>query len=185
MAFPLPISSFLLPLLLVIIFTTAPSSGKPDLKVISNSTINDVCSKTLNPPFCLDLLHFYADHPHNRSLKGLARITISLAHSNATATRGLLRRLIQHTDNPRLKERYTSCYKNYDDSVGDIEKAKKSLKSSDKNGLRDAVAGAMGEVNACGESFQQPPADPSTLPKSNQKFLHLCSIILVVSKFLL
>jgi pectinesterase inhibitor-like protein len=184
MAFPLRNSSFLLPLLIVITFTTAPSSGNPDLKV-SNSTIKAVCSKTLNPPFCLDLLHFYADHPHERSLKDLARITICLAHSNATATRDLLHRLIQHTDNPRLKERYTSCSKNYDDSVGDMEQAKKSLKSSNKNGLRDAVAGAMGEVNACGESFGQPPADPSTLPKSNQKLLHLCSIILVMSKFLL
>ena len=173
-------------LLLVILFISTPSpssSAKLVLKV-SEFTIDAICNKTLKPSFCLDILKSHADHPHNRDIAGLARIIIYLAYSDARTTRDQIQSLIQHTDNPQLKERYNSCFKNYVDAIGDIKKAKKRLNEGNKNGLSDAAASAMGEFNACGENFRQPPADPSTLLKSNDNMLDLSSIILVMAKFL-
>jgi len=183
MAIPLPSSSSICSLLLMILFISTPSSANLVLKV-SESTINAICTKTLNPSFCLGILKSYADHPHKRDITGLARITIYLAKSNATTTSDQIHSLIQHTDNPQLKERYTSCSKNYDNAIDDFKQAKKRLIEGNKNGLEDAAATAMGEFNACGENFRQPPADPSTLQKSNKNLLDFCSIVLVMTKFL-
>ncbi|KAL4643237.1 hypothetical protein ACB092_02G079300 [Castanea dentata] len=156
MAIPSPSSSSKFSLLLMILFISTLSSANLVLKV-SESTINAICTKTLNPSF---------------------------SKSNATNSSDQIHSLIQHTDNPQLKERYTSCSKNYDNAIGDFKQAKKRLIKGNKNGLKDAAATAMGEFNACGENFRQAPVDPSTLQKSNENLLDFCSIILVMTKYL-
>jgi pectinesterase inhibitor-like protein len=175
MVFPFG-SSFLASLLLMFLFVTF-SYGMPSTK------IDNICSRTQNHSFCLDVLRSTHRKP-DLDLRGLAQITLDLASSNATKTINLLHSLIKQTKSPQLRECYTSCSQNYDTLIGDLDQAKIYLSSRDHSGVNVITAGVLAEISDCKERFAEPLVDPSTLPKRNRDLENICTIILVISNVL-
>lgn len=182
MASPITSSTFLLSLSLVLPFIRL-SSASLSVKV-TNDVLSDVCSKTQNVTLCLQTLK--ADPRTLRAdLKGLGQISVDLALSKAKDTKNYVGSLIMKTEiPPPLKQKYLLCSVNYDNSISDLEAAKQAFSSGDYKGVDMKASGAMWETNECRENFKEPPFDPSQLPKWNQDFDFICSIILIISNLL-
>lgn len=166
----------------VVLLLISLSSARPSVKV-TDDVLSTVCSKTKNPSLCLQTLK--ADpRAATGDLKGLCQVSIDLALAKAKDTKNYIGSLIGQSNGPSLKEKYLSCSENYENSIGDLQDATGLLNSGDYNGVNLHASAAMTETDDCEENFKEPPFDPSQLPKRDEDFDFLCSIILVISNLL-
>lgn len=176
-------NSFLASLLLILALVTfSYGNGIMPSAKVTDDMVKNICSRTPNSSFCLDVLE--SDLRVPESLLGLAQFTIDLAHTNATETMKLIQSLIKQTKNPQLKQRYTLCSQNYDIAIGDLDQAKTDLSSRDYGGANVETTGVLNEIRDCEGRFEGAPADPSRLPKRNKDLENICSIILVISNIM-
>ncbi|XP_052176630.1 pectinesterase inhibitor-like [Diospyros lotus] len=174
MAYSLRKTSSLFPAsLLLFVFFSLSSRATATL-------IEDVCSKTQNPPLCLEVLK--GDHRSNKAdLKGLGLIAIDSAEKFAKETSKLVVSLVKKASDPKVKGRYETCEENYDDTVTNLEEARQALKSGDILGLRTRASAALDGPDTCEDGFEEPPAEARELQQANKKMEGLCSTILAVA----
>lgn len=141
----------------------------------------DVCSGTLDPPFCHQVMKSIPGAERATSLESLGETAIAFARSEGTKTSDYAQSLAGSATSPRLKENYRSCAENYDNAVGDLEDAQGMLKNKDYPGVSTKASGSMSEVDDCGENFKPPTTDPSQLPQKNKYFNMLSVIVLRVA----
>ncbi|KAJ0043079.1 hypothetical protein Pint_19443 [Pistacia integerrima] len=168
-------------ILLGMMLFVAPSLARVNVKV-TKGVINDICSKTQNPSFCLGVLN-QIPGASTADLPGLAKITIDLASSNATKTLQLIKSLVPKATNGKLKERYGTCSEHYDNAIGDLNDAQQYLKTGDPMGANLSASASMDEAGDCDDELQGLPTDPSVL-KGNQDLNNICSIILVIANLI-
>ena len=175
------ISSMLMMFLLLINIDS--SLGRPSTK-LSGNEVQEICSTTQNPSFCVQTLN---SDPRTAAadLKGLAGISIDMAKASAKETATLISSLVENSSDPKLKGRYQTCAENYDDSIDSLDDCTKSVSSGDYNSLNFQASAAMDGPVTCLDSFDGPPKDPSQLPSKSEDLEHLCSIILAISKRLI
>ncbi|KAK1592315.1 hypothetical protein Q3G72_022967 [Acer saccharum] len=177
-------ASIVLVLLFMIMHMT-PSFARLHVNKVStkeNQLINDICSKTTNPSNCLRLLKSISG-TGTADLKGIAKIILDLAHSNATKTLDLVNSLIPKTNDFRLKEGYLTCFEVYDNAIDEINEAESDFIQGDYSSMNIQASAAMTEAVTCDDETQGLPIDPS-VRKGNQDLLDLCKIILVVANLL-
>ncbi|KAK2643764.1 hypothetical protein Ddye_018959 [Dipteronia dyeriana] len=163
-------------MLLFMIMT--PSLARLNVQV-SSGEINGICSKTLNPSYCVKLLKS-TPGTATADLKSLAKIILDLARSNATKTLNQIHSLIPKTTDPKLKESYRSCSEHYDNAIGDLNKAESDFKQGDYFGMNIQASGALDAAGDCDDETEGLPASPSLI-KGNQDLKNFCGIILVVA----
>ena len=146
--------------------------------------VQDICSTTQDPPFCVKALNSDS-RTAGADLKGLAQISIDLAKADATKTAPLIASLEEKAKDPKLKGRYETCAENYDNSIDSLDECTESVSSGDYNSLNIQASAAMEGPETCLDSFEGPPEDPSQLPGKCEDLIHLCSIILAISKRLI
>ncbi|KAK2647226.1 hypothetical protein Ddye_022421 [Dipteronia dyeriana] len=171
--------------LLFMIMHMTPSFARLHMNKVSNKenqVINDICSKTTNPSNCLRLLKSISG-TSTADLKGIAKIVLDLARSNATKTLDLINTLIPKTHDFRLKEGYRTCSEVYDNATDEINNAKSDFIQGDYSGMNEQASGAMTEAVTCDNETQGLPIDPS-VRKGNQDLQNLCEIILVIANLL-
>ncbi|KAK3187740.1 hypothetical protein Dsin_027301 [Dipteronia sinensis] len=169
-------------IVLVLLFMIMTPS-LPRLHVqVSSGEINDICSMTLNPSYCVELLQS-TPGTATTDLKGLAKIILDLAHSNTSKTLDQIHSLIPKTTDPILKESYQSCSEHYDNATSDLDEAESDFKQGDYFGMNIQASGALDEAGDCNDETEGLPADPS-LRKGNQDLKNICGIILVVANLL-
>ncbi|KAK1592983.1 hypothetical protein Q3G72_033896 [Acer saccharum] len=169
-------------IVLVLLFMImTPSLARLHVQV-SSGEINDICSKTFNPSYCVELLKS-TPKTATADLKGLAKIILDLARSNATKTLDQIHSLIPKTTDHRLKESYQACSEHYDNAIGDLNEAESDFKQGDYFGMNIQASGALDEAGDCHDENEGLPADPS-LRKGNQDLENICEIILVVANLL-
>ncbi|XP_022991761.1 pectinesterase inhibitor-like [Cucurbita maxima] len=146
-----------------------------------NSVPSTICKKTKNPSFCFNILKSAG----TTDLKGLATFALNLAHNKATKTRALAPSLASKATDRKLKERYATCVKHYDNAAADIKDAKYNLGKGDYNGANIQASGAMTEAGDCLDNFTLLPKNPSVLSNNEKVVEDMCSIILIISNLLL
>ena len=111
------ISSMLMMFLLLINIDS--SLGRPSTK-LSGNEVQEICSTTQNPSFCVQTLN---SDPRTAAadLKGLAGISIDMAKASAKETATLISSLVENSSDPKLKGRYQTCAENYDDSIDSLD----------------------------------------------------------------
>ncbi|XP_022138711.1 pectinesterase inhibitor-like [Momordica charantia] len=147
----------------------------------ANDVASTICPKTKNPGFCTTELKTAG----SADLKALATHTLNLARKKAGESVALANDLAAKATDPQLKERYTSCSKNFDEAIGNIETAEKHLASGDYNGVNLAGSAVMSTVDDCRANFETGPADTSSLSTNGKTLDDISSIILVISNLLL
>lgn len=151
---------------------------------ITSKEVEDICSTTLDPPFCVQALNSDS-RTAGADLKGLAQISIGLTKSDATKTATLIASLVKKAKDAKLKGRYESCAENYDNSISSLEECKESVSSGDYVSLNFQASAAMDGPTTCLDGFEGPPEAPSQLSSKCQDSVHFCSIILAISKRLI
>ena len=115
--------------------------------------INDVCSGSKNPQFCINSLR---SDPRSGSadLKGLGQIAIDLTTRSTKSTKSLVDSLKQHATDTRLKGIYDSCSENYGYSIYDLGEAASLLKSGDYLGVNLRASAALDDADTCDDNFK-------------------------------
>ncbi|KAL6325911.1 hypothetical protein AAG906_038402 [Vitis piasezkii] len=170
-------------MLMVFLLLINGSFSRPSVK-IANNELTEICSTTQDPSFCVQALKS-DPRTANADLKGLAQISIDLAKASATKTTTLITSLVEKANDPKLKGRYETCAENYDDSISSLDDCTQSVSSRDYVSLNFQASAAMDGPVTCLDSFEGPPKDPSELPTKSEDLIHLCSIILAISKRLI
>ncbi|KAK3187759.1 hypothetical protein Dsin_027320 [Dipteronia sinensis] len=93
------------------------------------------------------------DHISTADLKGLAKIILDLARSNASKTLDQIHSLIPKTTDRRLKESYQSCSEHYDNATDDLDEAESDFEQGDYFGMNEAWD--------CDDETEGLPANPS------------------------
>ena len=143
--------------------------------------ISTICKKTRNPSFCFNVLNSAG----TTDLKGLAIFTLDLANDKAAQSRVLAQSLESKAVDPKLKERYATCAKHFNNVVDDIVDGKNYLVKGDYNGVNSMASIAMTEAGDCLDSFMQLPKESSALSGNGKVVEDICSIILAIANLLL
>ncbi|KAF7145923.1 hypothetical protein RHSIM_Rhsim04G0244000 [Rhododendron simsii] len=148
--------------------------------------INQICSQTLNPSLCLQVLE--SDTRSTRAdLRGLGKISIDIARKDAKQMSNLVTSLKKEATNSSLKERYDYCVELYGDAVDDLNGVgqilnKKVLCPLDISNFRVQASTACSEPNFCEDGFDEGwlQNEPSKLKEGSKKYFNLCEIVLVI-----
>jgi len=165
-------------LVVMFLFCVASSYAAKDVDV------QDLCKQTKYPSFCLTLLK---SKPGNvgGDLVSLAKYSIDVLNTNASATVTLIKKLIaQSRGDPKKQGHYKDCLDHFgeDGILGDILEVRLLLKSSDYQGVNVHMSGVMTNVDDClsGDS-----TDTSLLPKYANDVNQVADIILIIAAILL
>ena len=138
-----------------------------------NDTVSTVCPQTKNPSLCRQLLKPV------RKLNAIkmADHMLHLAHTSAVECRRRAQQLeAEETANLKLKKRYSECSESIDSSVNAIEFGKQYLALGGYIVVTVQVIGATNDVDQCLDTFNQPPPEPSSLPRNVKNLRDICDI---------
>ncbi|XP_027083854.1 pectinesterase inhibitor-like [Coffea arabica] len=170
--------------LLVTIAAACSSHANPSIKA-SRDLLNFVCSRSSNPPLCLQVL---SSDPRSRNatLKDLGFISLDAAESQAKTTQTLIGSLLQKATDPKLKAQLKSCQGFYDDSIKQLDQGRNALNAGNPRGSGGYVSAANADADSCDEGFAgSSTPEPSELQDADQKFEVISGITLIVTAFLL
>ena len=168
-------SSLFISLLLAIILCSSPTQS------IGQDVLNDICSKTADPSFCLQTLKF-DPQTVTTDLLGLAGISIKLAKTTVSETHTFVKSQLAQTTDPKLKAQYSQCNDSYDDATGNVDYANERLKAGDYGGVSSAASACMDDVSDCEDAIT---GAASSLPRQNKKSNEVCLMTLVIANRLL
>ncbi|KAK3189171.1 hypothetical protein Dsin_028732 [Dipteronia sinensis] len=147
-----------------------------------NPVINDIRSKTTNSSTCLQLLKSIPG-TGTADLKGITKIILDLARSNATKTINLVNSLIPKTGDLRLKEGYLTCSEVYDNAIDEIIEAESDFNQGDYSSMNIQASAVMTEAVTCDDETRGLPIDPA-VRKGNRDLIEISKIILVGANLL-
>ncbi|KAK4767655.1 hypothetical protein SAY86_015405 [Trapa natans] len=143
---------------------------------------SSVCTGTLDPSRCFQVIKTIPGGGQAASLESLCGTAISFSLSKGNQFHKYVQSLAASTNNPKLKQVYSTCAENYDDFIGNLQSAQGMLKRKDYNGVSTMASSSMTEVDTCSDSFKErSAADPSRLIDTNKYYYTLSLIILRIS----
>lgn len=137
-----------LALLLIITLFISPSLAHE-----KHATLKKICSKTFNTNWCMELMK-KDSRTSNADNRG--EVTIGLAFSTALDIQKQLNDRI-YTDcyNPKLKDLFVACSKDYEDIVRDLERTKKHFSDGYTQRLAAEAENVLEEVNECNDNIDR------------------------------
>ncbi|GKU95687.1 hypothetical protein SLEP1_g9016 [Rubroshorea leprosula] len=127
--------------------------------------------------FCVSCLE---ENPksHNASLKGLFKISIGLAKSNATSIKSLVSKLLTNNSlSKHAKSSLKTCSEVYSEAISDLKDAIAAFKLKDYSTTNIRISAAMDASDTCEEGFKE-EGDVSPLKKEDNEFFELTAIAL-------
>ncbi|XP_030515121.2 pectinesterase inhibitor [Rhodamnia argentea] len=176
-----PLSCFML-LLLSINFSSSAILERTG----SDRMVKDICSKTQDPVFCMQVLAYDPPTKGAALLRSLALFSLDLAQAGASEARIAIDARINSTGDPQLREAFIECSAAYGAAVSALRDADKLLVSGDYVSLRTRASGVAAQVEQCQTSLklkQEARQDPIGVKNNDLK--RICSIILAISNLLL
>lgn len=70
-----------------------------------------------------------------------------------------------------MKEKYQTCINNYNDATRDIEQARGSLESSNREDVSKQIHSALDDFEECRHSFDRESFDPANVIDRNKEFV--------------
>ncbi|KAL8054431.1 hypothetical protein ABFX02_05G136700 [Erythranthe guttata] len=162
---------------------TLTYAAKPNTKVITNEFINNICSKSLDPTLCMDVLKNQIGHPLDKTtLSTIAVIPITLAESCTREAISITSRSWYPGRPTRQKDLFLRCYMGYGNVMVHIQEARKYAIKNNKSKVKRHASGAIKLINACDQSFVEPRPIPQPLimKNVNKKLIALCTIIIAL-----
>ncbi|PIN18097.1 hypothetical protein CDL12_09223 [Handroanthus impetiginosus] len=167
---------FFLFTLLTFLFCCSHAANSPDL-------ITNICSKTLNPTYCLQFLKPL--YRSGDSLRDLAKDTIDSSSKFLFFVYDEIHvREIQSSKNTVLNDIYHKCGVQYTAATNAIRKGQNALGSGDYRNLSSLAALALKQAQNCELNFGGGVSEPADFKNLNEKGRDVCSIVLAVANLL-
>ncbi|KAL0442360.1 UNVERIFIED_CONTAM: hypothetical protein Slati_1958700 [Sesamum latifolium] len=102
--------------------------------------------------------------------RSVAGAVIGLAVAKAQEIHDRLNQLYQDSGDDKLKEKYTSCSKNYNDANRNLYLAKTNLDSNDFQNIPVQMDDTLEELKSCRHEFDKDSFDPAHIRNRNKEF---------------
>ncbi|RYR55169.1 hypothetical protein Ahy_A06g030415 [Arachis hypogaea] len=182
--------SLILTLVFAFLLFDATSNAQKIVKV------EEICNQTKIVAYCSNLLNSIPGGAARADVDSLAHYTIEVLRSKLKNTVNLLNSLIAKATDPKAKELYNFCLKEFtgqDGALAEIDPMQKSLKAKDYNDvsfhLNDLVADndecmsyGQDQSSTSSHHFTTDFKDPSPLPQFTDDIFKFSSIVPVISR---
>ncbi|KAI8570313.1 hypothetical protein RHMOL_Rhmol01G0024800 [Rhododendron molle] len=129
------------------------------LSAQNDDAIQKVCSNAISPEFCLKTLRPY---PRNATadLRGIAKVSVNLALSQASAAKSLIATLLKQVSDPTNRTTLTDCSKNFNRAILELNAAKKYLVARDYTSVNVQASLAEQNTDVCSISLSANSPSP-------------------------
>ncbi|KAL1353217.1 hypothetical protein HN51_017160 [Arachis hypogaea] len=183
--------SLILTLVFAFLLFDATSNAQKIVKV------EEICNQTKIVAYCSNLLNSIPGGAARADVDSLAHYTIEVLRSKLKNTVNLLNSLIAKATDPKAKELYNFCLKEFtgqDGALAEIDPMQKSLKAKDYNDvsfhLNDLVADndecmsyGQDQSSTSSHHFTTDFKDPSPLPQFTDDIFKVLQIITAISNY--
>ncbi|KAK2996873.1 hypothetical protein RJ639_025265 [Escallonia herrerae] len=142
-----------------------------------------LCSKTEHPWQCLKLLKSADIRYSSRNLNDITKVLIDITYNKGKEIHDTLNSLANEARDSRIRRRFISCSKNYNDALRDLGVAKRNLLNGNYKVIPVEVNDALQEVKGCYDYFTRASRDRYRLKEKSEDFKLLCSILKVAAKY--
>lgn len=122
------------------------------LSAQNDDAIQKVCSNAISTEFCLKTLRPYP-RSATSDIPGIAKVTLDLALSQASATKSLIGTLLKQVSDPTNRTTLTDCSKRFDRAILELNAAKKYLVAKDYTGVNVQASLAEQNTDVCSISL--------------------------------
>ncbi|XP_030441855.1 pectinesterase inhibitor-like [Syzygium oleosum] len=152
----------------------------------SDRMVKEICSKTQDRVFCMQILAYDPPTKGAALLRSLALFSLDLAQASASETQIAIHARINDTGDPQLREAFAACLAAYGTAVSALRDADKFVASGDYVNLRTQASGAAAQVKRCRTALEfKEEAGRASIGVKNNDLKRTCSIILAISNRLL
>ncbi|XLS99235.1 hypothetical protein HN51_041970 [Arachis hypogaea] len=184
--------SLILTLVLAFLLFDATSNAQKIVKV------EDICKQTKIFAYCSNLLNSIPGGAARADVDSLAHYTIEVLRSKLKNTVNLLNSLIAKATDPKAKELYNFCLKEFtaqDGALAEIDPMQQSLKAKDYNSVSFHLNDVVADNDECMSHGQDQSStsshhfttddfkDPSPLPQFTDDIFKVLQIITVISNY--
>ncbi|KAK3013315.1 hypothetical protein RJ639_008077 [Escallonia herrerae] len=136
-----------------------------------------LCSKTEHPWQCLKLLKSADIRYSRRNLNDITKVLIDITYNKGKEIHDTLNSLANEASDSRIRRRFISCSKNYNDALRDLGIAKRNLLNGNYKVIPVEVNDILQEVKGCYDYFTRASRDRYRLKEKSEDFKLLCSIL--------
>ena len=140
-----------------------------------SSLLNQVCSQTNTPDFCISSLGSYPEAA-TANLNVLAHISLEQSLSSAVDNNAQISAMLKNTTDPGVKLGLSHCTVNYSGSIYALENQLASLDLSKYKEVGELSGIASENTRDCERPFVQGPTHSSPLTSMNEKLEKLSDI---------
>ncbi|XP_057811527.1 pectinesterase inhibitor-like [Salvia miltiorrhiza] len=146
----------------------------------SEQYLRDLCSETDRSDVCWNILR---SELHRFDDGDIAAGVIDLAVAKSKAIGDQLNQWYRDSNDDRMKNKYHSCSKNYDDVDRNLEQAQRNLDSDDNRRISDQIDDAEEELEECRREFGSGSFDPGHVEdRNNELRLYLDMVRVAVNR---
>ncbi|KAL2244559.1 pectinesterase inhibitor [Sesamum indicum] len=174
----------ILSIALLMLISVPSSLGRPQ-KSETETDLRDLCSNTRKPKQCWKIIKPQLSSFDVTDSRSVAGAVIDLAVAKAQEIHDKLNQLFQDSRDDKLKEKYISCSKNYNDANRNLDLAKRNLDSNDYQNIPVQVDDTLEELKSCRHEFDKDSFDPAHIKNRNKEFGVYVDIVKVATDRLL
>ncbi|KAL8033896.1 hypothetical protein ABFX02_13G186000 [Erythranthe guttata] len=165
---------------LVLAIAVPSSLGRREKSEIEKD-LRNLCSQTNRTKECWYFVKSEINRFNQSDFKGVAGVVIDLAIAKSDAINDLLNRLYQGSKDEKLKEKYLSCSKNYNDANRNLYLAKINLDSDHYQNIPIQIEDTVEELDSCRREFVKGSFDPAHIRNRNKEFRLYVEIVKVAT----
>ncbi|KAK4440307.1 hypothetical protein Salat_0365600 [Sesamum alatum] len=169
---------------LILVIAIPSSLGRRE-RSETETDLRDLCSETRKPKQCRKIIKSQFSIFEETDSRSVAGAVIDLAVAKADEIHDKLNQLYQDSGDDKLKEKYISCSKNYNDAHRNLDLAKRNLDSNDYQNIPVQVDDTLEELKSCRHEFRKDSFDPAHIRNRNKEFGVYVDIVKVAADRLL
>ncbi|KAM7250852.1 hypothetical protein ACFE04_022735 [Oxalis oulophora] len=162
-------------LLLIASSLVYPSKGS-----VSQNVLTSICTKTIHPPRCIEILKFYPMTP-TANVRNMSMISIDIAQMQATLNLHSYERLYTNATEPDMDRTFAICVDYYHKILLHLAIARRKSIQQNYKELKETLSGVRGFTSDCSSVID---ISPPPLDEINNAMYFKTQIAIAVTKFL-
>ncbi|KAH6796127.1 hypothetical protein C2S51_037113 [Perilla frutescens var. frutescens] len=138
-------------------------------KTDTKGYLRDLCSKTNKSNECWKILKPELYRFSDSSDKNIASIVMDMAKAKSNEVHDKLNHYYSDSKNDELKDKYTSCSKNYNDINRNLIVTERDLDSDNYANIPVQINDASEELKNCMQEFEKDSFDPAHIRDRNKE----------------
>ncbi|KAL6502194.1 hypothetical protein OROHE_024787 [Orobanche hederae] len=154
---------------LIFMIAISPSLGRREKSKVKKD-LKEFCAQTGKSKECWKIIKPKLREFHDTDPKTVADVILDLARAKGDEIHEELNQLYKDSRDDGLKEKYLSCFKNYNDAIRNLNLAWRNLESDNYQNIPVQIDDTIEEMKGCRFEFNKDSFDPSHIRNREKEF---------------